>query len=1214
MNESSTNVIDQFISRLSVVGSPAGYGWVEHRPLTSAAPLYLVQVRFKDVNVMQCSYFHSIVNLRCVQPPTLTTISSQEDGDPPETVHKGNRSSIPLSLPDVVALDGCSWTPDWIATTSWASPSQSYTLLEARLPKQNSILENGDNNNPPSPPLKFEQETVSSLQGPSLTEVALQRREDLSMSGSQQTSWSTTGTVPLSKVARDEAAMGTWLSEFESGSFKRVLAPGMPRGVFGEWVEGSADSAPAQRAADDNPLQVPVQSNHSQEMKEEQQAAVKLQIENLFQGVAWLEGEEEEEGEIVDDVQETKNEENALPADGIDFVKRLDDIVLAEGELVREADDPQLANLLTTQSGMQPGGPLPWWTSETAQKINSNKTIGKGVDVWRRNEEGQKRHSTKKSWATMGTIDDLDRQWSLLLPIMARKYPFELDTFQKEAILHMEAGHSVFIAAHTSAGKTVAAEYAFALAMKHCTRAVYTSPIKTISNQKFRDFSSESYGFEVGLLTGDVSIRPESSCLIMTTEILRSMLYKGADMVRDIEWVIFDEVHYVNDVERGVVWEEVIIMLPEHVNLVLLSATVPNVMEFADWVGRTKRQIVYVTGTSKRPVPLEHKLYYSGKFYTICTPEGYDPKGFKAARDAGKPPQNNQAKQLQAKALGKALAPTEGRGKGVVKPPPPPPPQQQQKRHSQQVRAHQQQQQQLQHRSYGPSGEKTRWSELIFSLRKQELLPMVGFCFSKRRCDAIADSLASLDMTSAAEKSEIHVFCDRALARLKGSDKLLPQVLRVREMLKRGIGVHHAGLLPIVKEMVEMLFCRGIIRALFSTETFAMGVNAPARTVVFQSLRKHDGRQFRTLLPGEYTQMAGRAGRRGLDKVGTVIIAAWDELPEEIEVRRLLTGAATKLESQFRLTYSMILNLLRVEDLKVEDMMKRSFAEFHAQKAIPDGLLAIKRGEAALQQLRTRAWPVSPLGTSREEVEEYVDMSMTADALGQQVQKVVMASRGVTTALVEGRVVMVRCPNLNESSAGTRWELGVVVEQHSSNLNSRGGSCTVLILCSDGPSQNYGPSHESHESHGAHELGVPLTKQLRGHKDEEDDDLAMFMGAKKSKGSSSKSLSLKPKLKLPFSGSVGANYYTIEQIETTSSDDYHSRIDGIYKQKLRVDGLGVLTGDQLATANVVTALDNLRSNESSLELMDPIADLKVQASLGKSLCLRLKDIDKSAIS
>ncbi|KAJ3295595.1 hypothetical protein HK104_002499, partial [Borealophlyctis nickersoniae] len=204
---------------------------------------------------------------------------------------------------------------------------------------------------------------------------------------------------------------------------------------------------------------------------------------------------------------------------------------------------------------------------------------------------------------------------------------------QKQAVYHLENSESVFIAAHTSAGKTVVAEYAIALAQKHMTRAVYTSPIKALSNQKFRDFR-QTFD-DVGILTGDVQIKPEASCLVMTTEILRSMLYRGADLIRDVEFVIFDEVHYVNDIERGVVWEEVIIMLPAHVTLILLSATVPNTKEFADWVGRTKQKDIYVISTLKRPVPLEHFLYVDKEIYKIVDAnKKFLATGWKSAHDA----------------------------------------------------------------------------------------------------------------------------------------------------------------------------------------------------------------------------------------------------------------------------------------------------------------------------------------------------------------------------------------------------------------------------------------------------------------------------------------------------------------------------------------------------------------------------------------------------
>lgn len=217
--------------------------------------------------------------------------------------------------------------------------------------------------------------------------------------------------------------------------------------------------------------------------------------------------------------------------------------------------------------------------------------------------------------------------------------------------------------------------------------------------------------------------------------------------------------------------------------------------------------------------------------------------------------------------------------------------------------------------------EASMWLMLINKLSKKSLLPVVIFCFSKNRCDKSADGMTGTDLTSSSEK----------------------KVVRVQSLLRRGIGVHHAGLLPIVKEVVEMLFCRGVIKVLFSTETFAMGVNAPARTVVFDTVRKFDGKEFRQLLPGEYTQMAGRAGRRGLDKIGTVILMCRDELPEESDLKHVIVGSATRLESQFRITYIMILHLLRVEELKVEDMLKRSFAEFHAQKKLPEMQQLLKR-------------------------------------------------------------------------------------------------------------------------------------------------------------------------------------------------------------------------------------------------------------------------------
>ncbi|KAH8589712.1 NUC185 domain-containing protein [Bisporella sp. PMI_857] len=566
-----------------------------------------------------------------------------------------------------------------------------------------------------------------------------------------------------------------------------------------------------------------------------------------------------------------------------------------------------------------------------------------------------------KEWAHMVDVKREITNFRELVPDMAREWPFELDTFQKEAVYHLENGDSVFVAAHTSAGKTVVAEYAIALAAKHMTKAIYTSPIKALSNQKFRDFR-EVFD-EVGILTGDVQIAPEASCLIMTTEILRSMLYRGADLIRDVEFVIFDEVHYVNDMERGVVWEEVIIMLPEHVTLIMLSATVPNTYEFASWVGRTKKKDIYVISTPKRPVPLEHFLWADKGIHKIVDSEKrFIERGWKDANDA-------LSGRNKAKALPPAQAPSRGGstqrggrgdqrgGRGGNQ------------RGGQQRGGAQRGGSGPPRASHNPghmgrggrlggmtsaAQDKNLWVHLVQFLRKESLLPACIFVFSKKRCEENADALSNQDFCTAIEKSAIHMVIEKSIARLKPEDRVLPQIIRLRDLLGRGIAVHHGGLLPIVKEVVEMLFAQTLVKVLFATETFAMGLNLPTRTVVFSGTRKHDGHSFRNLLPGEYTQMAGRAGRRGLDTVGSVIIVApgGGEAPPVTELRQMILGEASKLRSQFRLTYNMILNLLRVEALKIEEMIKRSFSEHATQQLLPEQEKAVKLSEADLEKIK----------------------------------------------------------------------------------------------------------------------------------------------------------------------------------------------------------------------------------------------------------------------
>jgi len=573
--------------------------------------------------------------------------------------------------------------------------------------------------------------------------------------------------------------------------------------------------------------------------------------------------------------------------------------------------------------------------------------------------------STRRAGREYAHMVDIKREmanFAELVPDMAREWPFELDTFQKEAVYHLENGDSVFVAAHTSAGKTVVAEYAIALAAKHMTKAIYTSPIKALSNQKFRDFRLTFD--DVGILTGDVQINAEASCLIMTTEILRSMLYRGADLIRDVEFVIFDEVHYVNDFERGVVWEEVIIMLPDHVSLILLSATVPNTYEFASWVGRTKKKDIYVISTTKRPVPLEHYLWAGKAIHKIVDSEKrFLEQGWKDA---------NHALQGKTRTLTESSAGARGGGRGHGR--------------GGNQRGGQRGSGQRGNSSRGGGGrgggrggpsrashapghmgrtgrpggytsaaqDKTLWVHMVHFLKKNSLLPACIFVFSKRRCEENADALSNQDFCTASEKSAIHMTIEKSIARLKPEDRVLPQIIRLRDLLGRGIAVHHGGLLPIVKELVEILFAQTLVKVLFATETFAMGLNLPTRTVVFSGYRKHDGHSFRNLLPGEYTQMAGRAGRRGLDSVGSVIIVppGGDEAPPAGELRTMILGEPSKLRSQFRLTYNMILNLLRVEALKIEEMIKRSFSEHATQQLLPEHEKAVRLSEADLARVK----------------------------------------------------------------------------------------------------------------------------------------------------------------------------------------------------------------------------------------------------------------------
>ncbi|KAJ1528402.1 hypothetical protein ONE63_006817 [Megalurothrips usitatus] len=570
----------------------------------------------------------------------------------------------------------------------------------------------------------------------------------------------------------------------------------------------------------------------------------------------------------------------------------------------------------------------------------------------------------KLQWAEILDISQPVTDFKERVPNMAHSYEFELDIFQKQAVIKLEERCDVFVAAHTSAGKTVVAEYAIALSMKHMTKAIYTSPIKALSNQKYRDFK-HTFG-DVGLITGDWKINETASCLIMTTEILRSMLYCRSDVVPDLEYVIFDEVHYINDADRGHVWEEVLIMLPPSVSIVMLSATVPNTLEFAQWVGRTRQKKVYVITTPKRPVPLEHFLYTGtggsskdDRFLIMDGQENFLLEGYrKAETSREKKPSTKPAPQGRA---------------------PPSRPS---------------------HWNY--KQEKTMWVALIDHLRKREELPVVAFTLSRNRCDNNAEELRSLDLTVGTEKSKIDGFIHRCVQQLQDADKNLPQVLRMKDLLRRGIGVHHSGILPILKEIVEMLFQDGLVKLLFATETFAMGVNMPTRSVIFDSIRKFDGIEWRHLHPGEYIQMAGRAGRRGKDRVGNVIILCKAEIPKEVDLKNMMKGKPTALQSKFRLTYKMMLNLLRRENLKVEEMMSRSFKESTIQETREKIMTELKSVE---EEIKTKG-ELSQASPHSKQLIDFSRKSLDFLCDWNQIQREVIEKISAKY-LTTGRVVLV---------------------------------------------------------------------------------------------------------------------------------------------------------------------------------------------------------------
>ncbi len=425
---------------------------------------------------------------------------------------------------------------------------------------------------------------------------------------------------------------------------------------------------------------------------------------------------------------------------------------------------------------------------------------------------------------------------------------FILDPFQVEAVNSVEKNNSVVVSAATGTGKTLIADYIIDKYLNESKRIIYTAPIKALSGQKYRDFKKE-YGEEnIGIMTGDVVINPDAPVLIMTTEIYRNMLLAKDEIINYVSYVIFDEIHYINDIERGTIWEESVIFSPPHVRFLCLSATIPNAKQFAEWIQSIKKHQVDVVSYEKRAVPLQHLVYDIRLGVT----------------------------NIDAVIKDKKSSDTHDRHRRMKK------------------------------------GKKQKMPtpnhvDLIFSI--QDKLPAIFFNFSRKDCEKKAVELAKKrDFID--NKIRAHIV-ELANQLISPEYRSLESIQRLKYVLSRGVAFHHAGLLPKAKELVELLFSEGIIKVLYATETFAVGINMPAKTVCFASLEKFDGINFRYINSKEYFQLAGRAGRRGIDTIGYAIAMVEREYTDLERVKQMSLRDDIPIQSQFNLSINSVINLIK---------------------------------------------------------------------------------------------------------------------------------------------------------------------------------------------------------------------------------------------------------------------------------------------------------------
>ncbi|WP_407939715.1 DEAD/DEAH box helicase [Microlunatus soli] len=535
----------------------------------------------------------------------------------------------------------------------------------------------------------------------------------------------------------------------------------------------------------------------------------------------------------------------------------------------------------------------------------------------------------------------------------ASAYGFDFDDYQREACHHVEDGSGVLVAAPTGAGKTIVGEYAVYLALQQGRKAFYTTPIKALSNQKYADLVRRHGADNVGLLTGDSSINSEAPVVVMTTEVLRNMIYAGSKTLNGLGYVVMDEVHYLADRFRGAVWEEVIIGLAESVQVVALSATVSNAEEFGDWLAEVRGDMAVVV-SERRPVPLFQHVLVGRKLHDLF--QGVAPTAITAAdgkQRGGKKAEVNPALTRIAKDEARAVRDDSRRPRG---------------RSGKGKRS-------VSYGSgrYGGAAHRKNWDgpgekgdrrrprslsvpsryDVVDALERDGLLPAIVFIFSRAGCDAAVRQLlgSHLRLTDLDEQAELIAIAERHTAGLSRSDKRALGYDNFIEGLIRGIAAHHAGLLPAFKECVEEAFVKGLVKVVFATETLALGINMPARSVVLEKLVKFNGETHADITPGEYTQLTGRAGRRGIDVEGHAVVL-WQPGLDPRAVAGLASRRTYPLNSSFAPTYNMAVNLVgAVGRDRARTLLEQSFAQYQSDRSVVGLARKVARNKTEIDRL-----------------------------------------------------------------------------------------------------------------------------------------------------------------------------------------------------------------------------------------------------------------------